>query len=166
MRATPRRCAAFLALLVALFLLLAGCSNSSGRLITPPTATSGDLKLAPDRQSYSAHQPIGVTVTNGSSKSYYARDGLSACTYLQLEFYDTTKGSWLGVDGCTSPNAPQVRLLAPSASLPFTLAPGDSSNDPNAWVPGTYRIALQYGTASDGSGSLAVAYSSGFQIMS
>jgi hypothetical protein len=166
MLATPRRCAAFLALLAALFLMLAGCSSSGGRLITPPTATSGNLTLALDRQSYGVHQPIGVTVTNGGSTGYYAKDGLSACTYLQLEFYDTTKNTWLGVDSCTSPNAPQVRLLAPSASLPFTLAPGDSSNDPNAWVPGVYRIALRYGTASDGSGSLAAAFSPGFRITS
>jgi hypothetical protein len=147
-------------------LFLAACSTGAANLIATPTATSGDVTLTPDRTSYGAHQAIGVTVTNNGKAGYYAKDGLSACTYLQLEFYDTSRKAWVAVDGCSSPNPPQVRLLAPSTSLPFTLAPGDASNDPNAWVPGIYRVSLRFGTAVDGSGTLVVAYSSGFQITS
>lgn len=171
MPATPQRCAAVARLTLrmlfcsSLFLLVA-CSSRASATITPPTATTDNVTLTLSHTSYTSHQPIGVTMTNTSKTTYYAKTGLSACTYLQLEFYDTTKKSWLGVDGCVSVNPPHVLLLSPATSLPFTLAPGDSSNDPNAWVPGTYRISLGYGLASDGSGALVVVYSPGFKITS
>jgi hypothetical protein len=173
MSATPRWCAAITrvvlrtalhtALLVGILGLVA-CSSKGSTLITRPTATTGDLTLTLDRATYTSHQPFGVTVNNTSKTSYYAKDGLSACTYLQLEYYDSTKKTWLSVDGCSRPYAQHVLLLAPTSSLPFTLAPGDSSTDQNAWVPGVYRVSLRYGPASDGSGNLSVVYSTGFVV--
>lgn len=169
MPATPQRCAAVVLISRSLIvctalLLLVGCSGKSTGQIAPPTATPGDISVAVDRASYTHSQPVGVTVANKSKTNYYAKNGLSACTYLQLEFYDTTKKAWLGVDGCTVVTAPHMLLLAPSSSLPYTLAPGDSSNDPNSWVPGVYRISLRYTTSSDGSGAVTVAYSAGFNV--
>lgn len=166
MRATPRMrsVAPALLLLLGSLCVLASCTSRSVTVTSVPTATSGDITITPDRTSYTPHQPFGITVTNNGKTSYYAKDGLSACTYLQLEWYDPGKKAWVPVVGCSNANTPQVRTLAPSGSLPFTLAPGDSSNDANAWVAGLYRVSLRYGTAADGSGELQTASSPGFQV--
>ncbi len=171
MPATPQRCAAvarFTPFLVvcACALLLVACSGRTTATITPPTATTGGITLSLDQKHYTSHQAIGITMNNKDNTTYYAKTGLSACTYLQLEFYDTAKKSWLAVDGCVSVNPPHVLVISPNSSLPFTLAPGDSSNDPNAWVPGVYRVSLRYGTAADGTGAQVVVYSQGFNITS
>lgn len=164
MRPTPRHWLA--TLLLVLIPLVAACAGSAAKSVTipTPTATAGDVALSLDRAKYTTHQPIGVTVANASKTSWYAKDGLSACTYLQLEWYDASKKAWTPVDGCTSAVSPQVRLIAPGGSLPFTFAPGDSPADANAWVPGLYRVSLIASTNQDVSGSLTVVYSTGFQI--
>jgi hypothetical protein len=172
MQATPRRCAAVArfalraAFFASLLMLVACSSRTTKNQIVPPTPTSGDVALTLSEATYTSHQPIGVMVSNKSKTSYFAKTGLSACTYLQLEFYDTTKKAWIAVDGCTAAQTPHMLLLSPASSLPFTLAPGDSSNDPNAWLPGVYRVSLRYGTASDGSGNSTVVYSTGFKVSS
>lgn len=164
MRPTPRLWLAVF--LLAVVPLVAACASRSAKGVTlaAPTATTGDVTLALDRASFTTHQPIGVTVVNGSKTAWYAKDGLSACTYLQLEWYDGAKKVWTPVDGCTGAVSPQVRLIAPSLSLPFTLAPGNSPADANAWVPGVYRVSLTASASPDVSGSLATVYSAGFQI--
>jgi len=171
MPATPRRCAAFarFALRAAFcfsFLTLVACASRSTTQIIPPTPTTGDVALTLSKATYTSHQPLGVMVSNTSKTSYYAKTGLSACTYLQLEFYDTTKKQWLAIDGCTDVQTPHILLLAPTSSLPFTFAPGDSSTDPNAWLPGVYRLSLHYGTKSDGTDNPTVVYSAGFKVTS
>jgi hypothetical protein len=165
MRVTPR----MWSITVPLFLLgtlfiLAACTGRAAGVPPAPTASDDDITLTLDHTSYTTHQPFGITVTNNSKISYYARDGLSGCTYLQLEWYDPGKKAWVPVFGCSSVNPPQARPLAPASSLPFTLAPGDAPNDTNSWVAGLYRVSLRYGSAADGSGTLKTAYSAGFQV--
>ena len=164
MRPTPLRWLALL--LLALVPLVAGCGGTSAKAgtIAAPTASKGDVTLTLDRTIYTSHQPIGVTITNGSKTAWYSKDGLSACTYLQLEWYDAAKKVWTSVDGCTGVYSPQVRLIAPGESAPFTLAPGDSPADANAWVPGLYRVSLRASTTQDVSGAPATFSSAGFQI--
>ncbi len=171
MPATPTRCAAAqrftLRMLFCLAILtLAACASRTTTTIIPPTATAGNITLTLSEVTFTSHQPIGVTVGNNGKTPYYAKTGLSACTYLQLEFYDTTKKTWVAVDGCSRVETPHALLLSPASSLPFTLAPGDSSTDPNAWLPGVYRVSLRYTTGSDGSGTSAVVYSAGFKVTS
>lgn len=166
MRPTPRR---WLALsLLALALFAAGCGGNSAKAVTisPPTATKGDITLTLDRPSYTSHQPVGVTVVNGSKTAWYSKDGVSACTYVQLEWYDAVKMAWTPVDGCTGAISPQIRLIAPGESVPFTLAPGDSPADANAWVPGLYRVSLIASAKPDISDTPTTFYSAGFQINS
>ncbi len=145
---------------------LSACSTSAARSSALPTPTKGDVQVAVDRATYTANQPIGVTVTSGKQTSYYALDGRSGCTFLQLEQYDQTHNTWVSVDGCPTTDPPQARLIAPSIVEPFTLAPGNSASNQNSWVPGLYRVALQYGTQSDGGGHIQIAYSAGFRIVS
>jgi hypothetical protein len=153
-------------LLAGIALLSSACASSTVKTVIIPTASPGDIILTLDRPKYTAHQPLGVTITNHSKHTYYAKDGLSACTYLQLEWFDANKNAWVPVDGCTTPNPGQMRQISAGLSLPYTLAPGDSPADANAWVPGVYRVSLSYGAAADGSGTLTPVYSQGFQITS
>jgi hypothetical protein len=164
MRLTPRLWLA--PLVIGIIPLLATCAGSSAKSVTIPipTASSGAVTLTPDRPSYTTHQPIGITVANTGKTPYYAKDGLSACTYIQLEWYDAAKQTWTPVDGCTGVNTPAARLIAPNSSLPYTLAPGDSPTDANAWVAGVYRVALTFSKSQDLSGSATTAYSTGFQV--
>ena len=169
MPATPRRCAAvprpaLWLLMCAVVLILVGCTSRVTGQIVPPTPTAGAVTLTLTEHTYTSHQPLGVMVNNTSKTAYYAETGLTVCTYLQLEFYDVARKAWLAVDGCTTVETPRVLLLAPTSTLPYTLAPGDSSTDPNAWVPGIYRIALRYSTKPDGSGTPVVVYSAGITV--
>lgn len=143
---------------------LSACSNSSTSGKALPTATSGNIKIAVAKAQYTANEPVGVTVTNTSSQTYYAVSGRSACTYLQLQEYDAAKNTWLNVSACPAAN-PTPLQISPKLSLPFTLAP-NSNSDPNAWDPGTYRVVLAYGTNADGSNTSTLAYSAAFTIVS
>jgi hypothetical protein len=159
----PRHAAALVAVLLMMAAALAACATPSAAVLLPtPTAT--DIQLTLDRSSYTTSQPIGVTVTNTSKHDYYAVDGLSACTFLQLQLFDPTKKTWVGTDGCSSPNPPTSLLISAHLAEPLTLPPGNAAGDANAWAPGTYRVAIRYGTQPDGGGSVQIAYSPGFQI--
>ena len=150
-------------LALAAVLVLAACSGSPAK--TPvPTPTSEAIQISTDRASYNSTQPIGVTVTNGSKTNYYALDARSGCTFLQLEFYDTTHKAWVPTLPCKENRPPAALMIAAGMTEPFTLPPGNSSSNGNQWGPGLYRIGLTYGTQSDASGTVITAYSTGFQI--
>jgi hypothetical protein len=118
--------------------------------------------LITDRQSYEASQPIGVTVQNTSGTAYYAQDGQSACTILALQ--ELIKQTWRDEMPCASGQAPTVLLVAPNSSVPFTLAPGNAPDDPNAWAAGIYRLALILNTKPDATGSTIQVYAAAFQV--
>lgn len=151
------------ALLVAL-VALAACTPSNARRVTLPTPTTGSVTISLDRPIYTSAQPIGVTVANNGKQGVYALNGRTGCTYLQLEVYNASKKTWATTDPCGSVDPVRALLIPAGVTEPFTLPPGNDSADANRWVPGTYRIALQYGTQSDGGGDVQVAYSSAFQI--
>lgn len=152
---------------VALAASLAACATPAAKTSkTPlPTPTAGTMQLLVDRTLYTSTQPIGVTITNTTKTVYYAMTGRSACTFLQLQEYNQKQSAWISVYGCGSVDTPVVRSIPPSASTPYTLAPGTvPASSPNVWEAGIYRIALQYSTQSDGITNPQVAYSQGFQI--
>lgn len=162
--------AAILGLLVAASTLSA-CDTSSNKAIAAPAGTTGDVTIAVDRTTYGITVPFGVTVTNNGKTDYYAADGRSACSFLQLQQYVPAKKSWISIVGCQS--AIQVQtLLIPGKphnnnrpfSESFTLAPGNSPADANAWENGLYRIALTYSSDSNLSNDMQVAYSPGFYV--
>lgn len=163
MRSGFWRYAVPLGALLVLAALLSGCSSKATRapLSTP---TSGAIQITLDRASYTSSEPIGVTVTNNSKTKYYALDTRSACTFMQLEFYDTNHKTWAPTLPCKENRQPAALLIAPGMTEPFTLAPGNSSSNGNQWGPGQYRIAITYGTNPDASGTVTTAYSNGFQI--
>jgi hypothetical protein len=144
-------------------LLLAACSSGQSAAGRMPTATAGEIRLQTDRTSYSTHTPIGVTITNAGAKDYYARDGRSGCTIIQLQRYDDAKGQWNSVFGCPPGPSPRIVIVPKGIGERFTLAPG-SSADPNAWQPGTYRIAAAYSANADAATGEQVVYSAGFTI--
>jgi hypothetical protein len=158
----PRR--AILAACLASVLLFAGCAFESPIPASAiPTASGSALRLRTDSTNYGVNSPVGVTVVNAGQTSYYSIDGRSACTFLQVQRYDSDQQQWLSVDGCTPSGQPRVLLIAPGAREPFTLAPA-SASDANSWQSGLYRIALTYSTNSDGATSAQTAYSAGFVI--
>ncbi|WIG58678.1 MAG: hypothetical protein OJF49_001424 [Ktedonobacterales bacterium] len=152
------------ALLLLASLMFSACAGSGSNNLKIPTATAAAVQIKTDRTAYTTAQPIGVTISNTGSQGFYAVTGRSACTFLQLQKYDTTKRAWFATVGCDTAYQPQALLISANMTEPFTLPPGNASDNPNVWVPGAYRIALQYGTQSDGSGNVQVAYSAGFQI--
>jgi hypothetical protein len=144
---------------------LSACSNNSLNSNALPTATTGGIRIAVGQTQYGVSDPVGVTVTNTTSNQiYFAVSGRSGCTFLQLQQYSTSKKSWVSVFGCPGGN-PTPLEITPQLSEPFTLAPNSSSN-PNAWDPGTYRVALLYSTSSDGVSKPVVAYSAAFTVVS
>lgn len=150
-------------LLVALA-ALAACTQSSVKGTALPTPTTGAIEISIDRPSYTAAQPIGVSVANNGKQGVYALNGRTGCTFLQLELYNATKKTWSPTAPCGTVDPVRALLIPAGVREPFTLPPGNSSADANSWVPGTYRISLQYGTQSDAGGNVQAAYSSAFQI--
>jgi hypothetical protein len=129
-----------------------------------PTASASQVTLTSDFTLYRASQPIGVTIQNTGSATYYAVDGRSECTILQLQLQ--VRSSWQNVMPCSTGQPVQVLQVAPHSSVPFTLAPGDSSDDRNLWIPGIYRVVLQLASTSNASAATQQVYSAGFQISS
>lgn len=165
MRSQPRMWLVLIGVL-ALAASLAACTAPSRTVKVPlPTPTAGNIQLTVDRSRYTTTQPIGVTVTNTTDTDYYAVAGRSSCTFLQLQVYNQKKNAWVSVDGCNSLDPPNVQKILKSTAVPFTLAPGIvPASSPNIWEAGIYRVALQYSTQIDGTTSLQIAYSPGFQI--
>ncbi len=150
-------------LALAAVLTLGACSAPGAK--TPlPTPTSDPIQITTDRASYTSSEPIGVTVTNSSKSNYYALDARSGCTFLQLEFYDSSRKAWMPTLPCKENRPPAALMIAAGMTEPFTLPPGNSSSNGNQWGPGLYRISLTYGTQPDGTGTMTTAYSQGFQI--
>jgi hypothetical protein len=155
---------AWLALGVIVALSLAGCSSSIANNLPVPTATPGQITLTPDRSAYTPSQPFGITLKNNAKTTFYAYDGRTGCTFLELQEFVATKGAWTPVNLCTTGDPPQVFAISGSASEPFTLAPGNASGDPNSWQDGTYRVVLTYNTQQDGTGTRQTIYSQGFMV--
>ena len=140
-----------------------GTASKSQPLILP-TASASQVTLTADFALYRASQPIGVTVQNLASTTYYALDGHSECTIVQLQL--EVGSSWQNVMPCSTGQPPQVLQVAPHTSVPFTMAPGDSPDNRNLWAPGIYRVVLQLATTPTASAMALQVYSAGFQISS
>lgn len=154
------------ALVLALALVvLAGCDSSRATAKVPvPTAVPGALQISLDRQQYTTSQPIGVTVKNTSKTDYYALDGQSGCTFLQLQQFDAANKVWVIVEGCQRVGPANALAIPAGLSEPFTLAPGTRASNPNIWDAGVYRIAIRYSAQSDAGGAAQAAYSAGFVV--
>ncbi len=151
-------------LLCSLFMLsvLAGC-KLRGSNIALPTATKATVVITMQNPEFETTEPLGILVKNTGSADVYALDGLSACTVLQLQQYDSDKKTWVAAARCRETVQPRVLVIRAGMSEPFTLAPS-SPGDPNAWDSGTYRIALTFTTHPDGKAAAQTAYSPGFTI--
>ncbi len=154
-------------LLCSLFMLsvlgaLAGCKISSSN-IALPTATKTTVAITMQNLEFDTSEPLGILIKNTGSANVYALDGLSGCTVLQLQQYDSDKKAWVAADRCRETVQPRVLVIRKGMSEPFTLAP-TSSGDPNAWDSGAYRIALTFSAHADGTSETQVAYSPGFNI--
>jgi hypothetical protein len=151
-------------ILVAALALLAACGGgSSSRAIRGATATTGPVTITTNLATYTTGDAVGVTVTNASKSDYYAKDGASACTIVQLERYNTGSGAWDKVDTCNGSQQVQVYVIAKGSAVPYTLAP-TSASDVNSWEAGTYRIAVSYSTNADGATQAVEAHSAAFTI--
>lgn len=142
---------------------MAACGASRPHIQAPlPTATTLSVRVTTDRAQYGTSRPIGVTVQNASGTAYYATDGHSACTIVQMQ--QLVRGAWQDIMPCTSRQPPNVLTISAKLSEPFTLAPGNDPHDANAWLPGTYRVTLLVNTKRDSTGQAIQAYSAGFRI--
>ncbi|MDE3230675.1 MAG: hypothetical protein KGO05_12420 [Chloroflexota bacterium] len=151
-------------ILVAALALLAACGGgSSSRAVNGAAATAGPVTITTNFATYTTGDAVGVTVMNASKADYYAKDGASACTIVQLERYNTGSGVWDKVDACNGSQQVQVYVIAQGSAVPYTLAP-TSPSDVNSWEAGTYRIAVSYSTASDGATQVEEAHSAAFTI--
>lgn len=154
----------WLLVLLSVLLLLPGCAASNSAPVGPlPKASTQDIRLTTDSPSYTTRVPLGVTLTNVAAVTYYALDGRSGCTLVQLQRYDTDHKRWAVVDSCIPSPQPQVLQIPPGAREPFTLAPG-SSTDPRGWQPGLYRVAVAFSANADAVSGAILAFSAGFTI--
>jgi hypothetical protein len=141
---------------------LAGCKISASN-IALPTATKATVAITMQNRDFATSEPLGILVKNTGSADVYAFDGLSGCTVLQLQQYDSDKKAWVAADRCRETVQPRVLVIRKGMSEPFTLAPS-SPGDPNSWDSGAYRIALTFSTHPAGKSEMQVAYSPGFNI--
>lgn len=166
MRATPHSATQALlpvCLGIGLLVGMTACGTAArGKPIVLPTATSLSVIVTTDKLAYQVAQPMGVTVQNAGGSVYYVTDNHTACTIVQLQ--QLIAGAWQNVLSCSTGQPPHILEMPPHSSQPFTLAPGNATNNPNAWAPGVYRVALSLSTHPDGSGQPILVYSSGFQV--
>src|SRR5581483_6104520 len=106
--------------------LLAGCQANS-KSVAATKATTGPVQIAVDHSAYGVSDPIVVTVSNISKDLYYAVDGKSACTFLEVQRYDSAKKQWITVSGCTIAEPLNALEMPAGISEPFSLAPGSHS---------------------------------------
>lgn len=153
-------------ILVAALALLAACGNGmTSRQISGATATTGPITITTNLATYTTGDAVGATVSNTSTSDYFAKDGNSGCTIIQLQKYDASTGAWAKADLCVGSQQVQVFVIAKGSAVPYTLAPTSPSNV-NSWDPGTYRISVSYSTQSDGVTKLVEAHSAAFTITS
>lgn len=151
-------------ILVAALALLAACGGgTTSHAISGVTATTGPVTITTNLATYTTGDAVGVTVTNASKTDFYAKDGASSCTIVQLQRYNSGTGNWENVDPCIGSQQIQVYLVAKGAATPYTLAP-TSSSDVNSWDTGTYRISVTYSTNADGVTQAQEAHSAAFTI--
>lgn len=156
----------YLTLLAPLVLLpvVAGCASANTATNSPlQRPTAQDIRLATDHSSYTTHAPIGIALTNAGQVTYYALDGRSGCTLAQLQVFDASHKAWVSTSGCAGGGKPRSLAIPAGIREPFTLAPG-SSSDPNAWQPGTYRVAVAFSSNPDGTSAQIIAASASFVI--
>jgi hypothetical protein len=144
-------------------LALVACGSVARSVRQPlPPGTTLSLAVTTDLPMYDSARPIGVTVRNASSATYYVRDRQSECTIVQLQML--VHSTWQTVMPCGSGDPVHTRVITPHLTEPFTLAPGNAPGDPNLWTTGVYRILITASTSADGSGHSIIIYSAGFQI--
>jgi hypothetical protein len=129
-----------------------------------PTATPGEVTLTLDRSAYTPNLPFGITLKNNAKTTFYAYDGRTGCTFLELQEFVAAKGAWTPVNLCTTGDPPKPFAIPGSVSEPFTFAPGNAPGDANSWQDGTYRVVLTYNTQQDGTGTSQIVYSQGVVV--
>lgn len=143
---------------------LAGCGTVARTTAAPlPSGSAGSVTVQTDTTVYSVSQPIGVTIHNGGKTTYYAQGGQSECTLIQMQ--RQVGSTWQAVMPCTSGEQASRAAVTPGLVEPFTLAPGNATDNPNAWVPGVYRFAVQVTASADGKGTATLIYSPGIRII-
>ncbi len=155
-----------LLIVAAALTLLSACAvGGASHPIAGATATTGPVTVTTNLPTYTTGDAVGATVTNSSTTDFYAQDGQSACTIVQVEQYNGKTGAWTPVDACHNGQTTQILVVAQGTAVPYTLAP-TSASDVNAWQPGTYRISITYSTQADGVTSPQVAHSAAFKVTS
>lgn len=151
-------------ILVAALCLFSACSTGTKtHPIAGASATTGPVTVTTQFTSYTSVDAVGVTVANTSTTDFYATDGKSGCTLVQVELYDPAKGVWKNVDGCGVNQPAQVFAIAHGASTPYSFAP-TSPADVNSWQPGTYRVSVTYSAQPDGISNPQEAHSAAFTV--
>jgi len=151
-------------MLTVALVLFSACASTTTKLpVVGTAATTGPISVTTNLSTYTSGEPIGATVTNSSKSDYYTQNGKSSCTMVQLEQYNAKTSAWTPVDSCNGSQPTQTLAIAEGTSVPYTLAPA-STTDPNAWQPGTYRVAVQYTTQVDGVTNPQEAHSAAFTI--
>ena len=163
----PRRALVGMLIMLIVLIVLAGtvgCATASHRAATPlPTGTAQSLSLSTGQTVYHPYQPFGITLLNASSGTYYALDGHSDCTIVELQML--VGADWQTIMPCSSASPPRALAISAHLAEPFTFAPGNARDNPNAWATGTYRVLLSVATKPDGTGGALVVYSAGFRVV-
>lgn len=170
--------AALLASAVAAVGLLAGCgiSRVSGgggtpapayHNTSPPTQTSGPVRIATDHSTYRPNEPIRVSVINTLAQSIYGEDTRASCSILTIE--TQANGSWQPAQGAECPlgRIALVVEVKPGATYQATITAGYPGLRAGAFAPGIYRLGLGYSLSQVSAGEpgpLVINYSASFTI--
>lgn len=111
----------------------------------PPggTMTPGAVTLALSATSYTAGQPIVVTIHNGLNTTIMTADHKTNCSMVTLQMQ--TANGWVDLAPCKLMIATRLVELAAQSATPIALGSGTQAATAN-WGAGTYRVMFTYGT--------------------
>lgn len=122
-------------------------ATSTPTTTTGPLSTSGHVSVQLSTTGYHIHDPITVTITNGTSQSIGFADHQSDCTIVLLQRQNTA--SWTPIGICRLMTLTRFLSLDAGKSTTVSLrAPA------TGWQTGSYRVLFSYG-GTHGNGNAA-----------
>ena len=125
--------------------------------------SGGQVSVTLDKSQYSSGETILVSIQNGLATSIMVPDHQTNCTTVSLQM-QTAGGGWMTVNPCRLMTVTRLHEIAAGATIMVHLIPAAQSSASTTWMPGTYRVAIRYGSGAVTAGKGVVIYPATFAI--
>jgi hypothetical protein len=121
-----------------------GAAPTTG-LPTPGSSAPAttDVTITTDNHAYQPEDEINATITNHLSKPVFASGGKVNCTIVEAQVKTAQGWQKAPIAPCGDSDTSDVVQIAPGATRAVTLDPAGAF-----FLPGTYRLALNFSTYS------------------